>query len=121
MGKRAFLQILQAHLKILRKFLKGSIYLLEGQFLSEVFYIKVIYIDFAVGKGIAYPTESKSTFLVLFSFLLKSFCGNSASIFLESDSELQCLMSLITVASKPCLIRISHVPGYPVGTHRTSY
>ena len=53
--------------KVLRKFLIGSIYLLEDQFLSEVFYIKVIYIDFAGGKGIAYPTESKSTFLV-FSF-----------------------------------------------------
>ena len=37
-----------------------------------VFYIKVIYIDFAGGKGIAYPTESKSTFLVPFSFLLRS-------------------------------------------------
>lgn len=52
------------------KFLKGSIYLLEGQFLSEVFYIKVIYIDFAGGKGIAYPTESKSTFLVFSFFFL---------------------------------------------------
>lgn len=31
-GQRYFLQTLQAHLKILRKFLKGSIYLLEGQF-----------------------------------------------------------------------------------------